>query len=80
MEKKIGEKKSLQKDKPGQHNNYLRFSGIAVKMGVIIFAGVYGGLKLDEYLNFQKPVFVLIGSILSVALAIYSIIKDLSKL
>ena len=80
MEKKNGEKKSSQKDKPGQHNTYLRFSGIAVKMGIIIFAGVYGGLKLDEYLNFQKPVFVLIGSILSVGLAIYSIIKDLSKL
>lgn len=75
MEKE--KKTSNQKQKP--LNNYARFSGIAFKMGLIIFAGVFGGIKLDDFFQFSKPVFVLIGSILSVGLAIYSIIRDLTK-
>jgi len=48
-------------------------------MLVIIGVGIFGGFKLDEYLKLKFPVFVLIFSFLSVALAIYYVVKDLIR-
>jgi hypothetical protein len=43
----------------------------------IILAGVFGGIKLDQWLSLKVPVFTIILSILSVILAIYYVTKDL---
>ena len=48
-------------------------------MGIIIFAGMFGGYKADQYLKIKYPVFTVILSLLSVSLAIYIVIRDLSK-
>ena len=64
--------------KPPLHN-YAKYSSIALQMVVIILVGVFGGVKLDELLNLKFPVFTVILSLLSVALAIYYVIKDLLK-
>jgi uncharacterized membrane protein YfcA len=50
---------------------------MATKMAVIILAGVWFGRWLDEGRSF--PVFTLVFSLLSVAMAIYVVIKDTSK-
>ena len=59
--------------------NYGRYSSIAIQMLVIIVAGVFGGFKLDEYLKLHFPIFTILFSFLSVALAIYYVIKDFLK-
>ena len=59
--------------------NYARYTSIAMQMLVIILAGVFGGVKIDELLKLNFPVFTIILSILSVFLAIYIVIKDLLK-
>jgi len=48
-------------------------------MLVIIAGGVFGGYMIDKYLNLKFPVFTVIFSFLSVAFAIYYVIKDLLK-
>ncbi|MCD4790074.1 MAG: AtpZ/AtpI family protein [Bacteroidales bacterium] len=60
-------------------NDYAKYSSIALQMLVIILLGVFGGVKLDEWLNLQFPVFTVILSLLSVTIAIYSVVKDLLK-
>ena len=60
-------------------NDYAKYSGIAFQMGIIIFAGVLGGKKIDEYFSLETPIFTLILSLLSVGLAIYISIKDFIK-
>lgn len=50
---------------------------MAFQMVVIIGAGVWGGVKVDEWLNTGFPVFTLIFSLLAVSFAIYYFIKDL---
>lgn len=77
MDKKE-DKLSLQQTKK-QLNSYARYSSIAVQMAVIITLGVFGGKYLDEWLQLKFPVFILIFSVLSVALAVYLAIKDLIK-
>jgi len=48
-------------------------------MIAIVVAGVYGGVKLDAYLELETPIFTLLFSLLSVALAMYVVIRDVSK-
>ena len=60
-------------------NDYAKYSGIAIQMGVIIFVGVLGGKKIDEYFSLKTPIFTLILSLLSVGFAIYISIKDFIK-
>lgn len=60
-------------------DNYTRYSSIAFQMLIIILIGVFGGIKLDEWLKLTVPVFTIILSILSVILAIYTVTKDLLK-
>ncbi|RLD36393.1 MAG: hypothetical protein DRI73_00780 [Bacteroidetes bacterium] len=59
--------------------NYARFSGLAFQMGIIIFAGVYGGIKLDEKVKWETPVFTIVLSLLSVIISLYIVLKDFIK-
>jgi len=60
-------------------NNYLKYSNLALQMIVIILAGVFGGIKLDEWFSLKFPVFTLILTVLSVSGSIYFAIKDFLK-
>jgi F0F1-type ATP synthase assembly protein I len=59
-------------------NAYARYSSMALQMLVIILAGVFGGFKLDQWIN-TKPVFTIILSLLAVSLSIYFATRDLLK-
>ncbi len=57
-------------------DNFIRYSGISSQMLVIILVGVYGGIKLDKLVQIDFPVFTVLLSLGSVALAIYYAVKD----
>jgi hypothetical protein len=59
--------------------DYARYSSIAIQMLVIICGGVLGGYWLDKWLKWGFPVFTLVFSLLSVALAIYVVIREVFK-
>lgn len=73
----LEEQKLSQKKK--QLNNYARYSSMAFQMMIIITIGSIGGLKLDEWIGLKFPVFTLILSLASVAIAIYLAIKDIIR-
>lgn len=60
-------------------DSYARYSSIGFQMLAIILLGVFGGVKLDQWLKLEAPVFTVILSVLSVVLAIYYAVKDLLK-
>jgi len=70
------DKNQKQKNQKGL-NNYAKYSGMAFQMGIIIFAGTFGGIKLDKLVNFSFPLFTVICSLLSVIISMYLIIKEL---
>ncbi len=78
MNKKNSKPKSL-KSGLRSSREFIKYTNIAARMISIILVGVFGGLKLDEYLGFESPVFVLILSILAVFMAMYVIIREVSK-
>lgn len=65
--------------KKKQLNSYARYSSLGFQMLAIILLGVFGGYKLDQWLEFEFPIFTLLLSMLSVILAIYYAVKDLLK-
>jgi ATP synthase protein I len=69
--------KNLEKDQENKGlNNYARYSGIGVQMVIIILITVWGGIKLDKLFLLETPVFTIVLSLLGVAAAIYTAIKD----
>jgi F0F1-type ATP synthase assembly protein I len=68
-----------QKSKPSQLNSYGRYSGLAFQMIAIILVGVFGGVKLDEIVKWEFPVFTLILTLLSVMMSMYYAVKDLLR-
>lgn len=58
---------------------YSKYSSIAAQMLIIILIGVFGGMKLDQWIGWLFPVFTAILSILAVMFAIYIVTKDLIK-
>lgn len=61
-----------------QPNLALKYTGIGFQMLAIIGIGVFGGIKLDQWLHTPK-VFTIILSLLSIFAAIYVAIKDFIK-
>jgi len=57
---------------------YARYSGMAIQMLVIILLGVFAGFGLDRWLH-TEPVLTVILSIISVALSIYVVTRDLLR-
>jgi hypothetical protein len=58
---------------------YARYSTLAFQMLAIIAVGVFGGVKLDAWLNLRFPIFTVVLSVLSVILSIYQAIRGLLK-
>jgi F0F1-type ATP synthase assembly protein I len=75
----MGKSNKKKKEEGKQPNNFIHFSGMATQMGATIAAGVFGGIELDDYLELETPIFTLVGSLLGVAIAMYFVIKDISK-
>ncbi len=59
--------------------SYAKYSNMAFQMMAIIVLGTFGGLKLDEFLQWGFPVFTVLFALGSVSIAIYISVKDLLK-
>ncbi len=68
-----------EKPQPKPLSAYAKYSALGIQMAVIIGGGCYGGYKLDEYYNNTTPVFTIILSLLSIAIAMYIVLKDFIK-
>ena len=62
---------------PRNARNYVQYTGMALEMGLLIFAGAWLGRKLDQWLALEKPIFTLILTLLFTVGAIYRVIKSL---
>jgi F0F1-type ATP synthase assembly protein I len=65
-------------DKPPM-NSYMRFSSVGIQMGVVIFVGVWGGMKLDQKMGNTNQLWTVICSLLGVFLGLYFVLKEVLK-
>lgn len=73
------ETKKKEKDRKKQPNAFLRYTGMAVQMAVIILLGVFGGQELDKRFEMENPIFTILLSLFAVGAALYLSIKDLNR-
>jgi F0F1-type ATP synthase assembly protein I len=59
--------------------DYTRYSNLGMQMIVVIALGVFGGIKLDKWLQLKFPVFTVVLSFTGVVLGIYIGLKDFIK-
>jgi len=68
-----------------QHNNssrlqeYLKYSGMAIEMLVIIGIFTFAGYKIDSLLDLKFPLGTITGSVSGLALALFRITKSLNS-
>lgn len=62
-----------------QPNYFLKFTGMAVQMGLVIGLSAWLGQYLDGYFSNKKPVYTILLSLLGIGAAMYLTIKDLIK-
>jgi F0F1-type ATP synthase assembly protein I len=63
-----------------QINTYAQLSSMAIQMGVTIAAGVLAGDWLDEHYQNKTPIWTIVLSLFSIAIAFYFVIKGAKKL
>lgn len=64
---------------PKDYNQFIQYSSLAFEMIVIMGLGVFAGIKIDDWLNLNFPVFTLVLMILAFIGAIYHAIKNFIK-
>lgn len=60
-------------------NAYARYSSLGMQMAVIIAGGSFGGHKLDEHYANQTPVWTIVLSLLSIAIALYLVFREVTR-
>ena len=60
-------------------NNYVRYSSMVFQMAALIGLGVWGGRKLDQYLDLKFPAFTLLFLFIAIFGGMYWTLKDLVK-
>ncbi len=66
------------KNSSSEVSSYARYSGLAFQMMITIGLGVWGGIKLDEWLNL-RPLFTVSLSLLAVIGSLVQLIRGLPK-
>ena len=67
-------KKSSKKSKP--LNSYVKFSGMAIQMGVTIALGAWCGSKLDDKFETSSRPYTIILSLLAISISLYLVIRE----
>jgi len=64
--------------KGNKRNDLLKYMGMATQMFVLLFVLLWLGKRLDNYLQYEKPVFMLIFIIIGLAAYLYKVYKDVA--
>ncbi|MBP1652988.1 MAG: AtpZ/AtpI family protein [Bacteroidetes bacterium] len=75
MENPLSQKK-LPKKLPKKPNQLYRYAGLAFQMMASLGLAVFAGYKLDQRTGWRIPVFMIIFSLLALAVILWQIIKD----
>lgn len=76
MEDPLSQKKLPKKPSSDNKNLVFRYAGLAFQMMASLGLAVFAGYKLDQRTGWRVPVFLIIFSLLALAVILWQIIKD----
>jgi len=59
--------------------NYMKYTGMAFQMGIIILIGTFIGQWLDTYFELERPYLTVVCALFSIFAALYIVLKDLFR-
>jgi chromate transport protein ChrA len=59
--------------------NVMRYAGLATSWLITLLVAVWAGYKLDEWLKWKVPVFIIVLPTIAIIYLLWKIIKDFSK-
>ena len=62
-----------------KQGNAMRYAGLATQWMVMMLAGVWVGLKLDKYLQWRVPVFVILFPLVALVISLIGIVKEFNR-
>jgi uncharacterized membrane protein len=65
--------------KPPSSNSYLKYSGMAIQLLVLLGIAAWLGQKIDKKLSTSSPYFTILLILLFMAGFFYSLVKDLNR-
>ncbi len=69
----------IRPDQPRKTNQYLKYSGMALQLFVLLAIAAWLGQKIDEKLASSKPYFTIILILLFTGGFFYRLVKDLTR-
>lgn len=63
-------------EQPKQPNSLLKYSNLAIQMGLIIGLSAWGGQKLDQHYLTKTPVFTIVLCLSGIGISLYLVLKD----
>ena len=64
---------------PQKSQSAMSYASLATQWMVMLLLAVWAGHKLDEKLNWRVPLFLILFPLISLALALWGLIKELNK-
>jgi F0F1-type ATP synthase assembly protein I len=65
--------------KPSSSNAYLKYSGLAIQMFVLLAVGAWLGQRVDKWLKTSEPWFTILFILLFTGAFFYRLIKELNS-
>jgi len=70
----------MSKKNEPRRRNYLRYSSLGFQMAITIGLGAWAGNYLDEKYQTEKPYYSIVIILISIAIALYQVIKEVMEL
>lgn len=67
-------------NKQDRLKNYLKFTTLAIQMGILITAAALGGDWLDENQKNEFPVWTLVLTLVAIFASLFQVIREVSKM
>ena len=65
--------------KTGESPNMMRYASLATQWMAMMLLGVWAGYKLDKKLNWRLPLFLILFPLISLAVSLWQLIRELNK-
>ncbi|GAB3991727.1 hypothetical protein GCM10028807_22570 [Spirosoma daeguense] len=73
------DQKNLLKKTTERTTSFVQFSGIAFQMLGTIGLGVWGGMKIDEWQQNQRPIWTIVLALTAIGASLYLFIRQLTR-
>jgi|TARA_B110000467_G_C18060145_1_gene335780 F0F1-type ATP synthase assembly protein I len=69
----------LKRNRKNQNKTLYRFAGLGTTLAAFIGLGVYGGIQLDKYIEWEIPIGTVAGSMAGLGAGFWRVLKGLKK-